>query len=379
LFAHNSHERIITSSPIVAATGPPHVAVNITSPHSGTIFNSPASLVVAANATITGGAIQRVEFYFDSVLIDVDASHPYAVTWNTPPPGGFYRLTAVVVDQSQASTTSAPVLVAIADTGSPFGMLGPPTATPGSGVFGSPFQVQLIAAPGATIRYTLDGSTPSSSSPIFAEPLTVNGFTFLQAIAQQEGWTDSTISQLFYDIDTVAPFAVSSTPLDGSQHVNLGAAISVTFSEPMQAASVTAAALELRDLEGQIVPAGVSYEENSGTAYVRPVQLLALGATYQVTLRGGSGPNVAVDLVGNRVAIPHSWSFTTQASVQPPTISLPTEIRVRSSTIVTLSPEDGDSQELPLTYTWTQLAGPQVTRDRAVARRCVQRTSNGLR
>lgn len=49
------------------------------------------------------------------------------------------------------------------------------------------------ATTGAKIHYTLDGSTPTSSSPIYTGPLTVVSTTTIKAIALKSGLTDSTV------------------------------------------------------------------------------------------------------------------------------------------------------------------------------------------
>jgi hypothetical protein len=57
-----------------------------------------------------------------------------------------------------------------------------------SGNFMEPFTVQLSSAPtGAVIRYTLDGTLPSSSSPLYDAPLLITNTTRVRARAYQEG------------------------------------------------------------------------------------------------------------------------------------------------------------------------------------------------
>src|SRR5690242_16688699 len=53
-------------------------------------------------------------------------------------------------------------------TDSPTGHTASPSAFPAPGTFGVTQRITLLCAtPGATIHYTLDGSTPDRSSPVF--------------------------------------------------------------------------------------------------------------------------------------------------------------------------------------------------------------------
>jgi hypothetical protein len=150
------------------------------------------------------------------------------------------------------------------------------------------------------------------------------------------------------------------TPFSEAQNVRIGSGISVAFSELMEVSSITAAAFELRTAGGTVVPALVWYDDSAATAILQPTAPLALAATYAMTVKGGTDSSAAKDLMGNQVANPLTWNFTTQTSVLSPTLSIASEIHVRNDTLVTLSAEDNDPQGLPLTYLWTQLAGPAV-------------------
>ena len=65
----------------------------------------------------------------------------------------------------------APVLVAA------------PLLTPGTGTYYVPQTVSMSAQNGATIYYTLDGTTPTENSTVYTEPFVVNATTTVKAIA----------------------------------------------------------------------------------------------------------------------------------------------------------------------------------------------------
>ena len=73
-----------------------------------------------------------------------------------------------------------------------------PTFTPGSGTFVTSQLVTISAASGATIYYTTDGSTPTTSSPVYHNPITVTATTTVNAIAVGSGLTASPVATATY-------------------------------------------------------------------------------------------------------------------------------------------------------------------------------------
>jgi glucose/arabinose dehydrogenase len=82
-----------------------------------------------------------------------------------------------------------------------------PLFNPAPGVYTGPQQVSISTeTSGATIRYTIDGSTPGISSPVYSGPVQVNSTTILKAIATKAGMTTSAVGTGTYTIDTGEPF-----------------------------------------------------------------------------------------------------------------------------------------------------------------------------
>jgi alpha-tubulin suppressor-like RCC1 family protein len=92
------------------------------------------------------------------------------------------------------------------------GQLATPTLAPAGGTFTDPVIVTLSGPAGATLRYTLDGSTPAVSSAIYREPLLVSATTVVTARAFKSGWTASTATATTYAVDATgaAPTPVLS-------------------------------------------------------------------------------------------------------------------------------------------------------------------------
>lgn len=71
------------------------------------------------------------------------------------------------------------------------------TISPEGGVFSAPVQVTLGAVSG-TIRYTLNGAVPTSNSPVYTQPFTVNSNTVVRARVFQDGHPNGPIATRTY-------------------------------------------------------------------------------------------------------------------------------------------------------------------------------------
>ena len=98
-----------------------------------------------------------------------------------------------------------------------------PVLTPASTSFSASQQVTMsCATSSAVIHYTLDGSTPTSSSPTYSTPLNLTTTTTVTAIAMKNGMADSTISSHGYTLlGTVATPTINNTDVAGGQLVTI--------------------------------------------------------------------------------------------------------------------------------------------------------------
>ncbi len=69
-----------------------------------------------------------------------------------------------------------------------------PVITPGTSVWSSPQQVSIAADPGASIYFTVDGSTPTTSSTLYTGPFPVSATTTVKAIAAEPGFNNSAVA-----------------------------------------------------------------------------------------------------------------------------------------------------------------------------------------
>lgn len=86
-----------------------------------------------------------------------------------------------------------------------YGTLPSPTLTPPGGTYTSDVAVAISAAPGAAIRYTTDGSTPTASSPLYTGPLQVDTSRTVRATAFQLNYTSSAAAAATYTIAVAGP------------------------------------------------------------------------------------------------------------------------------------------------------------------------------
>jgi hypothetical protein len=68
--------------------------------------------------------------------------------------------------------------------------------------------VTITASPSAVIHYTLDGTTPTVSSPVYTAPLTIDKTTTLKAIAIKTGYPTTSVSSGTY---TINPSSINPT------------------------------------------------------------------------------------------------------------------------------------------------------------------------
>ena len=111
--------------------------------------------------------------------------------------------------------------------------------------------------------------------------------------------------------DTTVPTVSARTPVSGATGVPVGSVVTATFSENVQATTVS---FVLKN-GSNTVSSTVTYDPTSNTVTLDPAANLAPSTTYTVTLSG------AQDLSGNTMTST-SWSFTTTtADTTAPTVT----------------------------------------------------------
>jgi hypothetical protein len=169
--------------------------------------------------------------------------------------------------------------------------------------------------PGSTFQCSLDNPNNSAYSPC-TSPQTVpeagllaEGSHTFYVKATGTGGTDTTAATRTWTVDTISPTINNVSPADQSQNVSLGTNIEATFSETMNASTLTTSTFTLTK-QGSSTPvsATVSYSSTTNKATFNPSSNLASNTTYMATIKGGS--TGAKDSAGNALAQDYSWSFT---------------------------------------------------------------------
>jgi hypothetical protein len=142
--------------------------------------------------------------------------------------------------------------------------------------------------------------------------------------------------------DTTPPTVSSTSPTAGSTNAPVTSTAQATFSEGINAATLTGSTFTLRNAQNQAVAASVSYDATSRIATLTPSSALSYGATYTATVSGGASG--VKDLAGNALANDVSWSFTTVS------LSCPCSIWSASTTPATAASPDPNSVELGVKF-----------------------------
>ncbi len=129
------------------------------------------------------------------------------------------------------------------------------------------------------------------------------------ALAGTNSWTFTTAAA-----DTTAPTITARTPAAGSTGVSRTTPVTVTFSEAMDAASISTSSIELRTPGGSLVTSTVSYNASTFVATLTPSAALAASTTYTVNVKGGATDPRVKDVAGNALTATSSWTFTTVAA-----------------------------------------------------------------
>lgn len=126
--------------------------------------------------------------------------------------------------------------------------------------------------------------------------------------------------------DQTAPGIVGHTPANGAINISPLSSITVTFTEPIDPASLIAANLFVRPVAGSAVAASIQYNAGNNTATLQPAAALTRAVVYEVVVKGLTGG--IRDLAGNPLAKDSVWQFTVEPDLVAPQV-------------VSVSPVDG--------------------------------------
>lgn len=135
------------------------------------------------------------------------------------------------------------------------------------------------------------------------------------ALAANQTWSFTTVAG-----DTTPPTVTATSPAAGAVGVSATANVTATFSEVMNATTISTSSFELRDAANAIVSAVVTYNTTTRVATLNPTSSLVGGTLYTATVRGGATDPRVMDAAGNALAADRVWTFTIEST--PPTVTL---------------------------------------------------------
>jgi len=108
-----------------------------------------------------------------------------------------------------------------------------PIIYPNGGIVSSATNITLSSGTlGATINYTLDGSNPQASSPVYSGPIHLSSNATVTAVAYAPGLTHSSIVSANFTIDNSPPL-VSITSPTNNQTISAGISLSANASDSL--------------------------------------------------------------------------------------------------------------------------------------------------
>jgi hypothetical protein len=198
----------------------------------------------------------------------------------------------------------------------------------------------------ASVQLLLDGApigAPDTTAPYsisWDSTAVANGTHTLSARAADAAGNATTATAVTVTVanaDTMAPTVSSVSPASLAAGVNATTAVTVTFSEEVNPATVNSSTFVLRDLLNNPVQAAVAYGVGSRTATLTPSSPLSTMATYTATVKGGA--DGVKDAAGNALAADFPWMFTTaQSAVLPPETTVFSAVLPASRSAVVGSP-----------------------------------------
>ena len=167
-------------------------------------------------------------------IADPDATLRYTTTGVDPTSSDTIVTAPISVSQSQTLKvsgwkTGSPTSVVVARTYELKAVT--PTLTPATGAYGSSQSVSMsTTTSGATLRYTTDGSEPTTSSTQYSAAITVGDTVTVKARAYKTGWTSSDSNHASYWIASGTVATPAITPTGGAQTSAPLVAITTTTS-----------------------------------------------------------------------------------------------------------------------------------------------------
>ncbi|HVW33543.1 MAG TPA: Ig-like domain-containing protein, partial [Acidimicrobiia bacterium] len=238
------------------------------------IFNEPVDTATVSGTTVKltgpGGAAVAATVAYNSstrtVTVTPSARLAFSTTYTVTVKGGASGVADVLgnrmaADQSWSFTTIPPPPVPNTFLGS--GPADPSATGTASFTFSSD-------QPGAAFQCQLDGAAFTDClSPLSLSGLADGSHTFAVRAWTIDGGTDADPAVRTWRVDTTPPAVSSTTPAAGATGVALSSAVTASFSEPVDPATINGSTVSLRS-DTAAVAATVAYDAATRTVTLTP-------------------------------------------------------------------------------------------------------------
>ena len=232
---------------------------------------------------------------------------------------------AVTGSVSVTVSAAAPTVTAVTPTN---GLTGVAIISALTATFDQAMNSSTITA--STFTLTGPGNTPVQGTVGYSAGTSVATFTPAANLAYNTMYT-ATISTSVMSSGGVAlsapytwsfttttppvPTVTTTVPANGATSVNIGNALTATFSQPMNSSTITASTFTLTGPGDTAVAGLVSYTTGTSMATFTPNASLAYNTSYTATIATGATSSAGAALASNYV-----WTFTTGANPNQVTV-----------------------------------------------------------
>ena len=205
-----------------------------------------------------------------------------------------------------------------------------PSFTPAAGTYTSQQNVTIsTTSAGATVYYTTDGSTPTSSSTPYTAPIPITSTTTIKSIATASGFFDSTVASATYTINTAAAATPSFSPAPGT----------FTSEQNVTISSTTPSAIIYYTTDG-------TTPTTTSTLYAGPIAVSATETIKAIATASGftnsavstglftislSSPDFSLSAATGSLSVPAGGQGTVSITISPKNGTLPNPVQLTCS------------------------------------------------
>ena len=258
--------------------------------------NAPLAYNTTYTATITTGVQSSLGYA-------LAANDSWSFTTATAPAPGVSAVTPANISTTAAISTTVTAtfnqaMMSSTITGSTFTLTGPgTTSVQGTVIYNAGTSVATFT-PAANLAYNTMYTATLSASIMSSTGVALAPYT----------WSFTTAA-------APVPIVTATVPTSGATGVNIGNALTATFSQPMNSATLTASTITLTGPANTAVSGLISYNTGTSTVTFQPNASLAYSTSYTATITTGAQTAAGAALAAN-----YSWTFTTGASPNQVTV-----------------------------------------------------------